>query len=57
MSLPSPRRFLVLIQSHFLCPQVSRSGQNNSVFTLYELTNGEDTEDEGNAFPFPLSFI
>ncbi|KAJ8786860.1 hypothetical protein J1605_023292 [Eschrichtius robustus] len=25
---------------------VSRSGQNNSVFTLYELTNGEDTEDE-----------
>ncbi|GAB5581100.1 vacuolar protein-sorting-associated protein 25 [Prionailurus iriomotensis] len=26
---------------------VSRSGQNNSVFTLYELTNGEDTEDEG----------
>ncbi|XP_008570114.1 PREDICTED: vacuolar protein-sorting-associated protein 25 isoform X1 [Galeopterus variegatus] len=26
--------------------KVSRSGQNNSVFTLYELTNGEDTEDE-----------
>ncbi|XP_052052381.1 vacuolar protein-sorting-associated protein 25 isoform X2 [Apodemus sylvaticus] len=26
---------------------VSRSGQNNSVFTLYELTSGEDTEDEG----------
>ncbi|XP_003414304.2 vacuolar protein-sorting-associated protein 25 isoform X1 [Loxodonta africana] len=25
---------------------VSKSGQNNSVFTLYELTNGEDTEDE-----------
>ncbi|KAG3268884.1 vacuolar protein-sorting-associated protein 25 isoform X1 [Ictidomys tridecemlineatus] len=25
---------------------VSRSGQNNSVFTLYELTNGEDTENE-----------
>ncbi|XP_064439054.1 vacuolar protein-sorting-associated protein 25 isoform X2 [Mirounga angustirostris] len=25
---------------------VSRSGQNNSVFTLYELTNGDDTEDE-----------
>ncbi|XP_028712689.2 vacuolar protein-sorting-associated protein 25 isoform X1 [Peromyscus leucopus] len=25
---------------------VSRSGQNNSVFTLYELTSGEDTEDE-----------
>ncbi|XP_032951334.1 vacuolar protein-sorting-associated protein 25-like [Rhinolophus ferrumequinum] len=25
---------------------VSRSGQNNSVFTLYELTNGEDTEGE-----------
>ncbi|XP_034809596.1 vacuolar protein-sorting-associated protein 25-like [Pan paniscus] len=25
---------------------VSRSGQNNSIFTLYELTNGEDTEDE-----------
>ncbi|XP_060059435.1 vacuolar protein-sorting-associated protein 25 isoform X1 [Erinaceus europaeus] len=27
---------------------VSRSGQNNSVFTLYELTCGEDTEDEGS---------
>ncbi|XP_036054239.1 vacuolar protein-sorting-associated protein 25 [Onychomys torridus] len=25
---------------------VSRSGQNNSVFTLYELASGEDTEDE-----------
>lgn len=25
---------------------VSRSGQNNSVFTLYELTSGEDTEEE-----------
>uniref|UniRef100_A0A286XQ07 Vacuolar protein-sorting-associated protein 25 n=1 Tax=Cavia porcellus TaxID=10141 RepID=A0A286XQ07_CAVPO len=25
---------------------VSRSGQNNSVFTLYELTSGEDTEGE-----------
>ncbi|XP_052575747.1 vacuolar protein-sorting-associated protein 25-like [Peromyscus californicus insignis] len=25
---------------------VSRSCQNNSVFTLYELTSGEDTEDE-----------
>lgn len=35
-----------------LCPQVSRSGQNNSVFTLYELTSGEDTEEEGNAFFF-----
>ncbi|XP_063107698.1 vacuolar protein-sorting-associated protein 25 isoform X1 [Cavia porcellus] len=26
--------------------RVSRSGQNNSVFTLYELTSGEDTEGE-----------
>ncbi|XP_072502677.1 vacuolar protein-sorting-associated protein 25 [Notamacropus eugenii] len=25
---------------------VSKSGQNNSVFTFYELTNGDDTEDE-----------
>ncbi|XP_060059436.1 vacuolar protein-sorting-associated protein 25 isoform X2 [Erinaceus europaeus] len=32
---------------------VSRSGQNNSVFTLYELTCGEDTEDEGNNAIFP----
>ncbi|XP_057631234.1 vacuolar protein-sorting-associated protein 25 isoform X2 [Chionomys nivalis] len=34
---------------------VSRSGQNNSVFTLYELTSGEDTEDEGLCVLFPPS--
>ncbi|XP_051014638.1 vacuolar protein-sorting-associated protein 25 isoform X2 [Acomys russatus] len=34
---------------------VSKSGQNNSVFTLYELTSGEDTEDEGLCLLFPPS--
>ncbi|EPY88160.1 WNK lysine deficient protein kinase 4-like protein [Camelus ferus] len=37
------QRILPQASPHF---PVSRSGQNNSVFTLYELTNGEDTEDE-----------
>ncbi|XP_044103802.1 vacuolar protein-sorting-associated protein 25 isoform X2 [Neovison vison] len=34
---------------------VSRSGQNNSVFTLYELTNGDDTENEGLCLLLPPS--
>lgn len=31
-----------------LCFQVSKNGLTNSVFTLYELTSGDDTENEGN---------
>uniref|UniRef100_A0A8B9Z2R5 Vacuolar protein-sorting-associated protein 25 n=1 Tax=Buteo japonicus TaxID=224669 RepID=A0A8B9Z2R5_9AVES len=32
----------------FLCPggQVSKNGLTNSVFTLYELASGDDTENE-----------
>lgn len=37
-------RFAVLL----LCFQVSKNGLTNSVFTLYELTSGDDTENEGN---------
>lgn len=31
----------------FFCFQVSRNGMTNSVFTLYELSNGDETEGEG----------
>lgn len=30
-----------------LCFQVSKNGLTNSVFTLYELVSGDDTENEG----------
>lgn len=36
--------FLYLPPPHF---QVLKNGLTNSVFTLYELSNGEDTEEEG----------
>lgn len=39
----------------FLCVlphQVSKNGMVNSVFTLYELSNGEDTESEGKLSGF-----
>lgn len=29
------------------CFQVSKNGLTNSVFTLYELASGDDTENEG----------
>lgn len=32
-----------------LCFQVSKNGLTNSVFTLYELVSGDDTENEGKA--------
>jgi len=37
-------RFAVLL----LCFQVSKNGLTNSVFTLYELASGDDTENEGS---------
>lgn len=30
--------------------QVSKNGMVNSVFTLYELSNGDDTQGEGISF-------
>lgn len=33
----------------YLCLQVSKNGLTNSVFTLYELVSGDDTENEGKA--------
>ena len=37
-------RFALLL----LCFQVSKNGLTNSVFTLYDLASGDDTENEGN---------
>ncbi len=37
--------------------QVSKNGMVNSVFTLYELSNGEDTEKEGITYFMFLLYI
>ncbi len=37
--------------------QVSKNGMINSVFTLYELSNGEDTEKEGIKYGMSLLYV